>query len=294
MRLMTSLRWNAGQTFRGLKSTGSDFVMSVMLAGLALTLPFFIACVWLSVADLSFSMPKTEVTVFTERTASLASVKKIQRNINDLAGVAETRLLTREKALELVNQNLGVKDRGNTNNTLPDIIIVTVGSNMSSAATAELDTAIKKIPGVVSTAFDAEWAENLARFQSAAWSAALILGAVILLLCVLVIMSSIRMTTRAQNEEIRALNTFGAEVGFIAAPYGWRGAITLTAADLRRRLRRLGLRERPLCCVVRNSKSPERTNFLRSLQSFTNPPPATKTGGVGCVFPSFSVFKFAP
>ena len=78
MRLMTSLRWNAGQTFRGLKSTGSDFVMSVMLAGLALTLPFFIACVWLSVADLSFSMPKTEVTVFTERTASLASVKKIQ------------------------------------------------------------------------------------------------------------------------------------------------------------------------------------------------------------------------
>ena len=177
-------------------------------------------------------MPKTEVTVFTERTASLASVKKIQRNINDLAGVAETRLLTREKALELVNQNLGVKDRGNTNNTLPDIIIVTVGSNMSSAATAELDTAIKKIPGVVSTAFDAEWAENLSRFQSAAWSAALILGAVILLLCVLVIMSSIRMTTRAQNEEIRALNTFGAEVGFIAAPYGWRGAITLTAAAL--------------------------------------------------------------
>ena len=88
---------------------------------------------------------------------------------------------------------------------------------MSSAATAELDTAIKKIPGVVSTAFAAEWAENLARFQSAAWSAALILGAVILLLCVLVIMSSIRMTTRAQNEEIRALNTFGAEVGFIAA-----------------------------------------------------------------------------
>ena len=232
MRLMTSLRWNAGQTFRGLKSTGSDFVMSVMLAGLALTLPFFIACVWLSVADLSFSMPKTEVTVFTERTASLASVKKIQKSINDLAGVAETRLLTREKALELVNQNLGVKDRGNTNNTLPDIIIVTVGSNMSSAATAELDTAIKKIPGVVSTAFDAEWAENLARFQSAAWPAALILGAVILLLCVLVIMSSIRMTTRAQNEEIRALNTFGAEVSFIAAPYGWRGAITLTAAAL--------------------------------------------------------------
>ena len=63
-------------------------------------------------------------------------------------------------------------------------------------------------------------------------AAALILGAVILLLCVLVIMSSIRMTTRAQNEEIRALNTFGAEVGFIAAPYGWRGAITLTAAAL--------------------------------------------------------------
>jgi len=232
MRLMTSIRWNASQTLRGLLTRRGDFSMGVALAGLALALPFFLGCVWFSLSDISIEMPKTEITVFTERSASMPTVKKLEASIADLAGVAETRILTREKAMDLVNQSLGLKDRSDANNTLPDIIIATLGANMSADATAQLAAEIKAIPGVTSTAFDAQWAENLAAFRSAILSIAAILAVVIILLLVLVITNSIQMTTRAQNEEIRALNTFGADTGFIASPYGWRGAITMLLASL--------------------------------------------------------------
>ncbi len=235
MRLMTTLRWNASQTLRGLLTRRGDFSMGVALAGLALALPFFLGCVWFSLDDISIEMPRTEITVFTERSASLPTVKKAQAAIADLAGVAETRILTRDKAMELVNQSLGLKDRTDrtdATNTLPDIIIVTLGANMSADATAQLATEIKAVPGVVSTAFDAKWAENLAAFRSAILSIAAILAVVIILLLILVITNSIQMTTRAQNEEIRALNTFGADTSFIASPYGWRGAITMLLASL--------------------------------------------------------------
>ncbi len=232
MRLMTSIRWNASQTLRGLLTRRGDFSMGVALAGLALALPFFLGCVWFSLNDISIEMPKTEITVFTERSASMPTVKKLEASIADLAGVAETRILTREKALELVNKTLGLKDRSDANNTLPDIIIATLGANMSADATAQLAGEIKALPGVTSTAFDAQWAENLAAFRSAILSIAAILAVVIILLLVLVITNSIQMTTRAQNEEIRALNTFGADTGFIASPYGWRGAITMLFASL--------------------------------------------------------------
>ncbi len=232
MRFMTSIRWNASQTVRGLLTRRGDFSMGVALAGLALALPFFLGCVWFSLNGISIEMPKTEITVFTERSASLPTVKKAQAAIADLAGVAETRLLTRDKAMELVNQSLGLKDREDANNTLPDIIIATLGANMSAEATAQLANEIKAVPGVVSTAFDAQWAENLAAFRSAILSIAAILAVVIILLLILVITNSIQMTTRAQNEEIRALNTFGADRRFIASPYGWRGALTMLLASL--------------------------------------------------------------
>ena len=232
MRLMTSIRWNASQTLHGLFNRRTDFVMGVALAGLALALPFFLVCLFLSLDDLAIEMPKTEITVFTERSASIASVKKLEASVADLAGVAETRILTRDKALELVNESLGLKDRPDAANTLPDIIIATLGANMNPEATAQLSDAIKALPGVVSTAYDAQWSENLTAFRSTVLTVAMVLAIVILVLLFLVIMNSIQMTTRAQSEEIRALNTFGADVGFIASPYGWRGAITMLFAAL--------------------------------------------------------------
>lgn len=242
MRLITAIHWNVSQTLRGIKNNGDDFSMGVMLAGLALTIPFFVLCIWLSLSDISITVPNTEITIFTERSLSEPTVKKLERDIGTLSGVTSTQLITKEAALELVNKNLGTKDHNDANNTLPNIIIATLGTNMNPEATRQLDAEInqrfcnKKSDGtcalVVSTAYDASWAENLTRFRTAALSLAMILAVVILLLVVLVIMNSIKMTTRAQNEEIRALNTFGASSGFIAAPYGWRGAITMVFAAL--------------------------------------------------------------
>lgn len=231
MQLRTGLWWNITQTLSGLKNNRGDFLMGITLAGLALSIPFFLLSVWFSLSNVAIPVAmNTEITVFTERTSSMATVTKLQSDIEKLPGVISTSLLPKDQALKFVNDTLGLKERPTQNNPLPNIIIATLGTNMSSTETAQLDTDIKKLPGVESTAYDDKWADYLTKFNDAIFLAAGVFAVVILSLVILVTMNSIKMTTRAQNDEIRALNSLGADVNFIASPYGCRGFITMALA----------------------------------------------------------------
>ena len=136
----------------------------------------------------------------------------------------------------MVNQSLGMKTEDERskekakNNPLPDIIIATVANNVSSEELATAAEQFRKIKNVDLVAYDDSWQRYLNALYTALSVVLGILGTVVFLLVLLVIFASVRLTTNAQRDEIRALHLFGATSSFIRRPYSWRGFLTLMLA----------------------------------------------------------------
>ena len=232
MSMFTSTRWAARQTVRAIVEFKGLFLMALSLAGLALTIPFFLATLAWSLSAQVFNVPtQAEVTVFADRSAGEQSVKDLAEAISKNSVISAVRIMPKEDALAMVNQSLGMKTEDERskekakNNPLPDIIIATVANNVSAAAEQ-----FRKIKNVDLVAYDDSWQRYLNALYTALSVVLGILGTVVFLLVLLVIFASVRLTTNAQRDEIRALHLFGATSSFIRRPYSWRGFLTLMLA----------------------------------------------------------------
>lgn len=231
MSFISSRIWACRQTARAIFQYKGLFVMALCLAGLALTIPFFLGTLALSLSNPVFDVPtRTEITIFAERSAGKASVEKLAENIKALSIIDDVRVMDKKDALALVNNTLGLKGEVSKTNPLPDIVIATAVNGATSTELAEAADAIRKMDNVDTVAYDDRWTRHLASLYQALSIVLTLLGTVVFLLVLLVIFASVRLTTNAQKDEIRALYLFGATRSFIKRPYCWRGVLTLMLA----------------------------------------------------------------
>lgn len=232
-KFFNSRIWALTQTFRAIWRFKTLFTMAFCLAGLALTIPVFLSTLAWALSEPVVNVPiRTEITVFTERSAGPKTVQSIAAEISAKSAIESIEIVPKSKALEMVNQSLGLKQGANKSNPLPDIVIATVAKNVTSQEIKNLAAALEAIPHVDTVAYDDQWAEYLSTLFRALSIIAGILGCVVVLLVLLVIFASVRLTTNAQREEIKALYLFGATNAFIKRPYVWRGFLTLAIAAL--------------------------------------------------------------
>ena len=233
MSFISSRIWACRQTARAIFQYKGLFLMALCLAGLALTIPFFLGTLALSLSNPIFDVPtRTEITIFAERSAGQASVEKLSEQVKSLSLIDEVRVISKKDALALVNDTLGLKGDVSKSNPLPDIVIATAVNGATSEELAQCAEAIRKMDNVDSVAYDDRWTRHLTTLYQALSLVLMILGAVVFLLVLLVIFASVRLTTNAQRDEIRALYLFGATKSFIKRPYCWRGVLTLLLAAL--------------------------------------------------------------
>lgn len=233
MSPLSARLWALQQTCRGIWQAKGLFALALALAGLALTIPVFLGTLFWCFSKPVINVPmQTEITVFAERSAGDVSVAELSRSIAELNAVSSVRVVKRADALAMVNKSLGLKDARRTSNPLPDIVIATIAPNISSDDIATVAAKIQKMKDVDIVAYDDGWAKHLSALLSAVSVVLGVLGSVIFALVFLVIAASVRMTTNAQKEEIKALFIFGATGSFICRPYVWRGCIMLTLAAL--------------------------------------------------------------
>lgn len=233
MSPLSARLWALQQTCRGIWHARGLFSLALALAGLALTIPVFLGTLFWCFSKPVINVPmQTEITVFAERSAGDASVAELSARIADLNAISSVRIVKRDEALAMVNRSLGLKDEKRAGNPLPDIVIATVAPNITSVEIAEIAGIIQKMKDVDIVAYDDSWAKHLSALLSAVTVVLGVLGSVIFALVFLVIAASVRMTTNAQKEEIKALFIFGATNSFICRPYVWRGCITMTLSSI--------------------------------------------------------------
>lgn len=234
MSVFTGTRWAARQTVRAIIEFKGLFLMALSLAGLALTIPFFLATLAWSLSSQVFDVPtQAEVTIFADRSAGEQTVRDLAKAVSENTVISSVRIVPKSEALEMVNKSLGLKAKDAKskqkaqNNPLPDIVIATVANNVSSEELAAAADAFRQMPNVDLVAYDDSWQRYLNALYTALSLVLGILGSVVFLLVLLVIFASVRLTTNAQKDEIRALSLFGATASFIRRPYSWRGFLTL-------------------------------------------------------------------
>lgn len=233
MSALTSRIWAFKQTLHAIVHQKGLFLMALALASLAMTIPFFLTSLTLSLSGQVFDVPtQTEITIFADRSAGSKSVRAIADEVAKNTIISSVRIMDKKDALALVNNSLGLKTEKSAANPLPDIIIATVATNVSSQELAQTVESFRKIKSVDAVAYDDQWANYLGALNSAMTVTLVILGSAVGLLVILVIFASVRLTTGAQKDEIRALYLFGATPAFIKRPYLWRGALTLFLAAL--------------------------------------------------------------
>lgn len=234
MSMFTASRWAARQTVRAIVEFKGLFLMALSLAGLALTIPFFLATLAWSLSSQVLDVPtQAEVTIFADRSAGDQSVQEIAKAVGENTVISSVRILPKEEALAMVNKSLGLKTEAAKSkekvrgNPLPDIVIATVAGNVSSEELAQAAESFRKMKNVDLVTYDDSWQRYLNALYTALSLVLGILGSVVFLLVLLVIFASVRLTTNAQKDEIRALFLFGATSSFIRRPYSWRGFLTL-------------------------------------------------------------------
>lgn len=237
MSMFTGTRWAARQTVRAIIEFKGLFLMALSLAGLALTIPFFLATLAWSLSSQVLDVPtQAEVTIFADRSAGKQSVMEIAEAVSKNSVISSVRIMPKDEALAMVNKSLGLKTQDEKSrekaqaNPLPDIVIATVANNVSSEELAQTAEAFRKLKNVDLVAYDDSWQRYLNALYTALSVVLGILGTVVFLLVLLVIFASVRLTTNAQRDEIRALYLFGATASFIRRPYSWRGFLTLMLA----------------------------------------------------------------
>ena len=93
MSMFTSTRWAARQTVRAIVEFKGLGPMALSLAGLALTIPFFLATLAWSLSAQVFNVPtQAEVTVFADRSAGEQSVKDLAEAISKNSVISAVRI----------------------------------------------------------------------------------------------------------------------------------------------------------------------------------------------------------
>lgn len=231
MSYISNCRWAMQETCRAIRREPGRFFFSTVLTGLALAVPLFIAVVFYGLSEPLRNIPlAVEIPVFTD---GRVPAETLAKSISSVPGVAGTMIIPKEKAFAELNTSLGIKPKSkNARNPLPDIIIVTMASNVDSDTVREVAEVIEEMKGVDLVSVETSWHDRLGTISRAVNTGLAIIGVAVLALVVLAIMGTLRSTGRNADEEMRTLHLFGASPVFAVRPTAWRGALMMFASSL--------------------------------------------------------------
>ena len=217
------------ETARLIGRQPGSFLLAVLLAAAAFTIPLTAASLVRSAAPLLRQLPVgPEVNLFLAASTSTTEIRQLQSELAGHPGVAQVEWVTRDAALKALAQRAGGTGLADLKtNPLPDVLVVTLSS---PAAPAEVDAAIaewRRLPRVESVAADTGWHRQLRGLLRAATVAGTLVGGLATALLALVVLASVRLQLTASSEYVRTLRLVGADIRFVVRPFAYAGALTL-------------------------------------------------------------------
>ena len=160
-----------------------------------------------------------EILVYVDSDLPDAEAKSVGTKINQIENVLQSTFVSREQALEEFiedHQEEGAAFTGVQASDLRHRFVVTLEDNTLMEQTV---SQIENIPGVVNISAEYELAEGFSTLQSVLEIVSLAIIAVLLVVSLLIISNTVKLTMYDRRDEIAIMKMVGATNGFIRLPF---------------------------------------------------------------------------
>lgn len=207
---LKQIRRNKGMSF------ASVFAITAMMLILGL---FFVVTVNVNLFTEMIKENYDQVEVFLEEDATPEQKKEIAEEIQNLDNVSEVTYRSKDDALNIMKKRWGesgylLDSLGE--NPLPDSVIVTVESIESAADVTEFSQTLE---GVEDVKFYQETVEKLTKVTNFLQIAAVVIMTFLIVVSVVVVSNTIKLTVFARRKEIEIMKYVGATNWFIRGPF---------------------------------------------------------------------------
>lgn len=222
-RIIYSFKQAFIQIFRNKgMSIASVFAITAMLLILGL---FFTVIININAAAENIKQDYNTIEIFLKDSTEINSIKNMEEEINKWQGVKETRYRTKEEALEILRDRWGKNAyllEGLTNNPLPNSIVVKINNLRFADHIAKKSS---ELNGIEDVKFYKDTVDKLLKATGIFQIAALIIMVFLIIVSVVVVANTIKLTVLARSDEITIMKYVGATNWFIRGPFLFEGAI---------------------------------------------------------------------
>lgn len=206
-----------------------SFLLAVVLAAAAFTLPLTGASIAHSLAPLVVQLPLgPEVNLFLAASTSAAEIRQLQSQLAGRPGVAKVEWISRDEALKALARRTGSSGLDDlAANPLPDVLVVTLSHQTAPAEVEAALAELGRLPRVESVAADTGWHRQLRVLLHAAGTAGTLLGALAVGLLLLIVLASVQLQLSSSADYVQVLRLVGADTRYIVRPFAYAGALTL-------------------------------------------------------------------
>ncbi|MBS1158981.1 MAG: cell division protein FtsX [Proteobacteria bacterium] len=212
--------------FRRLWTTPLNTLLSLLVIGIALTLPGFGYVLLDNLRDLGRSASGVQqISLFLQNDASKKDIGDIESRLKQAAN-AQWRFVPKEEALKRLQTNEGMAEivASLPRNPLPDAFIIEP-ANSEPAALEILRQEIAAWPKVAHVQLDSAWVKRFDAFLKLGKLALSMLAGIFAAGLVAVTFNTIRLQVMAQAAEIEVARMIGATDAFIRRPFYYFGAL---------------------------------------------------------------------
>jgi cell division transport system permease protein len=208
--------------------------LTCLVMGIALSLPMGLALLLDSVERLGGSWQRAaQISVYLQLEVADGEGQALRKEIAGMEGVLSAEWISREQALEQLQQHSGLGDalRELPDNPLPAVVLVTP-QEIDKAALEALRERLAALPGVDQAQLDLLWVERLGAILRLGERFIFGLAVVLVLALLLVVGNTIRLHIENRRAEIEVIKLVGGTDGYVRRPFLYTGAFYGVGAGL--------------------------------------------------------------
>jgi len=219
---MQSLVFSLGKIYHSPTTT----IMTVAVIGITLSLPggFYLFLKNIDAMSGDFRS-SSQISLYLDIEMDEKKARAMERQVADMADVADTRFVSKGESLEAFRQTSGFGKSIDTlsSNPLPHTIIVEPSSSADTFAVKNLLNLLQTLPGVEIAKLDTEWLERLYTILEIARRSVAIITILFGFAVLLIIGNTIRLDIQNRYQEIIVTKLIGATNAFIRRPFLYGG-----------------------------------------------------------------------
>ena len=224
---MGSLGYNLKQAFQQIgRNLGMSVASILAITAMMLILGiFFVTMVNINLFTEMIKSNYDEMEVFLEDEVTGNQTNLLMNTVKKIDGVRSAEYRTKEEALSILKTRWGEKGYlldSLGNNPLPNSIVIEVDSLETAD---QVNAALQELEGIEDIRYYKETVDNLIKVSGFLQKAMLVLMAFLVIVSIIVVSNTIKLTVVARSREISIMKYIGATNWFIRGPFLLEGII---------------------------------------------------------------------